>query len=481
VVANDTQLSRPLVRFGRRQSRGVLLGFSGLRLLAIGGALGIFVLAMFTLGGVGLAVSSPVWGVLLGVAFVRWNGEPLADGLPIAAHWGARSATKQTRYFVRATGPRPVGTMALPGDAAALRFHVDDPSGTAMIHDPHRRTLSAVVRVSHPAYVLLSPDDQQRRVDAWSRVLAGLAATGSCAGVQILESTLPDPGHGVREWWSTHATPGPSWPTEQYAKLMEQAAPASYTHRTLIVLTLDLRRAAKAIRDAGRGIAGAAHVLRGDMNNCAASLRAADLRTDGWLGPRELAAVIRETYDPQIDVAESSATLATAGPVAIDEHWDYLRHDSAYSSVLWISEWPRVDVAPHFLHSLVFLQGVRKTISIVAKPLGTGEALRSIRKEKVEYLTDANQNARIGKITDLSAEQEYADVLARERALISGHADLRFSGFVVVTARTRDELSAAVSATERAATQCGCETRVLAGQQAQAFAVAGLPLGRTVH
>ena len=80
-----------------------------------------------------------------------------------------------------------------------------------MVHDPHRQTLSAVVRVSHPAYVLLSPDDQARRVTAWSRVLAGLAATGSCAGVQILESTLPDPGQGVRDWYAAHGRRDGSW------------------------------------------------------------------------------------------------------------------------------------------------------------------------------------------------------------------------------------------------------------------------------
>jgi hypothetical protein len=149
--------------------------------------------------------------------------------------------------------------------------------------------------------------------------------------------------------------------------------------------------------------------------------------------------------------------------------------------VLWISEWPRIDVVPQFLHSLVFLQDVRKSISIVAKPLMTGDALRAIRKEKVEYLTDAQQSARIGKLTDFASEQEYADVLARERALVSGHADLRFTGFVAVTASSRDELATALSAAERAANQCGCETRVLYGRQAQAFTVAALPLGRSVH
>ena len=34
---------------------------------------------------------------------------------------------------------------------------------------------------------------------------------------------------------------------------------------------------------------------------------------------------------------------------------------------------------------------------------------------------------------DLSDRQEYEDVLVREQALIAGHADMEFSGFVTVT------------------------------------------------
>ena len=51
-------------------------------------------------------------------------------------------------------------------------------------------------------------------------------------------------------------------------------------------------------------------------------------------------------------------------------------------------------------------------------------------------LTDAATKARIGQIADLKEAQQMADLGAREQALISGHADLEFSGFVTVTAAT---------------------------------------------
>jgi len=134
--------------------------------------------------------------------------------------------------------------------------------------------------------------------------------------------------------------------------------------------------------------------------------------------------------------------LATAGPVAIEEHWDHLRHDSGFSAVLWVSEWPRIDVPPHFLHALTFAPGVRKTISITATPLSTAAAMRDIRKAKVEYLTDAAQKSRLGVVADLADAQELADVMTREQALISGHADLRFTSLIAITAPTKDQLDA---------------------------------------
>jgi hypothetical protein len=192
--------------------------------------------------------------------------------------------------------------------------------------------------------------------------------------------------------------------------------------------------------------------------------------------------MIRQAYDPksELDANSPGAKLASAGPVALSEHWSYLHHDSGYSTVLWISEWPRIEVAPHFLHALIFAPDIRKSLSLLARPLGTAEALRALRKEKTEIVTDAGHKARVGQVQDLSDVQEYHDLLQREQALIGGHADVEFSGFIVVTAASEEGLTQAVALIERSAGQSGCETRVLYGRQSQGFVVGALPLGRSV-
>jgi len=206
-----------LVRFGRRSSRGLLLGFSAARVACIGAAAAVFIPSLMVAGITGVAATAGLWFSLLCAAFVSWGGRPLIETAPTAAHFLVRRAQEQGAFVVRPDKPRPAGTMALPGDAAALRWLSDTATGAVMVHDPHEQTLTAIARVSHPAYVLLSPDDQSRRVQGWGRAVAGLAASGTGARVQILETAQPDSGRGILDWWTRqrafHAAP---WAVAQY-------------------------------------------------------------------------------------------------------------------------------------------------------------------------------------------------------------------------------------------------------------------------
>jgi hypothetical protein len=147
--------------------------------------------------------------------------------------------------------------------------------------------------------------------------------------------------------------------------------------------------------------------------------------------------------------------------------------------VLWVSEWPRIAVPPDFLHPLVFAPGVRRTLSIASRPQPTDAALRQIRREKTEAVADSAQKARVGQLADLSDSQEYDDLMARERSVISGHTDVEFTGLLTVTTPTAEALDAAVATITRAAAQASCEVRPLYGRQMQGFIAAALPLGRT--
>jgi hypothetical protein len=473
------------VKFSRLTRRGILLGLSAAQLTVLAVAVATIVAAVYAGGGMMLAYTAPIWATCVALTWIPIAGRPLVEWLPVGFWWLWKTTGGQLLYRRRIVTPRPEGTLALPGDMARLREYTDPTSGACMIHDPHGQTLTAICEVSHPAFILLDPGEQERRVTTWGRVLATACRSGRIATLQILERTLPDSGTGLAEWWAQHGTHDQSWASTTYAELIERAGPAGERHATTISLALNMRSAARQIRTAGGGIKGAAAVLRQEMGTLTTALRSADLNPSGWLTAGDLAVILRSAYDPAVAAAlerhgSIGRELATAGPVAVTETWSGLRTDSAHHTVLWISEWPRSLVYPGFLAPLALSSGIQRSISLLYTPLRSDIAARDIRKKKVEYISDATQRARIGQIEDAAQTAEYHDVLQQESELTAGHGVLRYSGLISVSAPTEAELEAAVAAIEQAAIQASCETRRLVGQQAQAFTAAALPLCRVI-
>lgn len=473
------------VQFSRLTRRGVMLGLSVPQVVILAVGILTVVGALYAGGGMLLAWTAPIWLVCAVLAWVPAGGRKLIEWVPIVARWVWRITGGQLLYRRRVVKPRPAGTLALPGGAAALREWEDAETGAAMIHDPHAATLTAIVGLTHPAFVLLDPGEQERRIASWGRVLATCCRSGRIARIQVTERTLPDAGTGLAEWWAEHGTGDDSWAATTYAELIERAGPAGERHATTLSLALDMKTSARQIRTAGGGIRGAATVLRQEMTTLTTALRTADLTVTGWLTPGEVAVILRSAYDPAAAPAlerhgQLGRDLATAGPVAVTETWDRLRSDSAHHAVLWVSEWPRSQVYPGFLAPILLSSGIQRTFSLICTPIRADQAARDIRKKKTELISDAAQRAKIGQIEDAGQTAEYHDVLQQEADLTAGHGVLRYTGLIAVTASTVDELDAAVAAIEQAAIQASCETRRLVGQQAAAFTVAALPLCRAV-
>lgn len=473
------------VKFSRLTRRGIILGLSLAQLVILSIGAITFVLALYAGGGQLLLYVSPIWVTSAALAWMPVSGRKAVEWVPIVLQWLLRLVAGQTMYRRRIIKPRPAGTLALPGDATALREYVDPETDAVMVHDPHAQTLTAILPVTHPAFVLLDPLQQERRVAGWGRVLATMCRSGRISRLQVLERTLPDSGAGLMQWWAEHGTDDGSWAARTYGELIDRAGPAGERHATTLSLALDMKAAARQIRSAGGGLRGAAALLRQEMTTLTTALRASDLKPGPWYTPAELAVTLRSAYDPAVAgtldrLGQLGAELATAGPVAVDESWDRLRTDSAYHAVLWISEWPRALVFPGFLAPILLSTGIRRAFSLVCTPIRSDQAARDIRRKKTEYVSDAAQRQRIGQIEDAQQSAEYQDVLQQEADLTAGHGVLRYTGLISISAPTSNELEAAVSAIEQASIQASLETRRLVGQQAAAFTVAALPLARAI-
>jgi hypothetical protein len=181
----------------------------------------------------------------------------------------------------------------VPGDANSLRQYTDPETGVLMVHDPHAQTLTVLRQITHPSFVLPDPGEQERRVQAWGRVLATGCRSGRIARIQILERTIPDSGSGLAQWWATQGVDDGSWVATTYKELINRAGPAGERHVSTLSLSLDMKAAARQIRTAGRGLRGAAAVLKQEMTTLTTALWAADLDASGWYTPGQLAIVLR--------------------------------------------------------------------------------------------------------------------------------------------------------------------------------------------
>ena len=125
----------------------------------------------------------------------------------------------------------------------------------------------------------------------------------------------------------------------------------------------------------------------------------------------------------------------------------------------------------------MLLGSVRRSVSVVMEPVSPSRAVRQVEQARTADLADSELRRRGGFLATARRAREEALVNRREEELADGHASFRFSGYVTVTAPTRDLLESACEETEQAAGQCRLELRRLYGEQAQGFTCT-LPLGR---
>jgi hypothetical protein len=225
------------------------------------------------------------------------------------------------------------------------------------------------------------------------------------------------------------------------------------------------------------------------------ALADADVSVDRVLGADELADLFRRAGRPgPVGVVPGPMAVADGlvdhssyraadpadpswpWPMTTDAEWGRLRTDGTWHATYWIAEWPRIEVGPDFLGPLL-LGPIRRTVSVVMEPLSPIRAMRQAEQARTADLADAELRRRGGFLATARRARESELAVRREAELAEGHAAVRFSGFVTVTAPTAEQLAEACDATEQAAGQCRLELRRLYGDQEQAFTYT-LPLGR---
>ncbi|HTZ09214.1 MAG TPA: SCO6880 family protein [Acidimicrobiales bacterium] len=476
---SDDDVGAGRYRFGPLERRGVVAGWRGGQIVAVAAGLVAAVAALRVSASVGGAAVAVV-AVAVGVAVATWPlaGRSAEEWAPDAARHARAELARSRR---RLAGPGAEITLLEVGTGAAQ---------VGVVWDRRHGTYGAVLRVGASGFSLLGQEEQTERVARWSAVLASTARAGSALHrLQWIETALPptaararpvvDGGDdlGTDAGAEIGADAGVAAARVSYAALCRAEEEAAWRHEVVLVLTVHARKSGRAVRAAGSGHGGACAVLLHEVAALRRQLRQADLGTETVLDRAAVAALVRRASAADGAVPVAAGAWRWPWPMAVEAQWGRLRTDDTWHVTFWVAEWPRLDVGPDFLSPLVLSSQARRAVSVVMEPVGTLAAARRIEQARTADAADAELRRRGGFLTTARRTRERATLARREVELADGHAQLRFTGYVTVTASDPEALERDCGAVEQDAARCGIELRRCYGDQLRAF-LCTLPLGR---
>lgn len=468
--------------FGRRDRGGLLLGFKATQLLTLAIGCGAVLIGLLTAGTRGGLIGFVVLAVAAVLALYPVEGRALVDWARPLANFGYTRLVNKSGYLGGASALHRCRNVRidLPGLGQHLRVYQARPFDGPVVALRMGNRWTVVLKVRGANYVLADRATQERRIADWGALLSQCGQEGSrIAALQWLERTVPDSGHDLEQWWHQHGDQTAPY-ASAYAELIGQAGPAATQHESYLAVSIDAHKLRRPIRQAGGGPEATTRVLLAEVTWIRQALARADIDVLGMVDAPQLARLIRGQYDPQsavlLDEHDRTPSPLTAGPMAAEPQWDHYRTDSGLHAVYWIAEWPSVPVEAAWIYPLIALGGLRRTVSVTAEPIPPSRSMRELRSQRVAKRADEAQRHRLGQVETAQDDEEYAALERREHELVRGHTEYRYTGWITVTATTRDDLESACASVEQAAVRSALELRRVYGEVDQAFLRASLPL-----
>lgn len=485
--------SRLTYRFGPLERRGLIGPVRVGQAAAVAlGALAAVALLDQMPSASGAALAIVVFGGALILATAPVAGRTLDEWAPLAASFALRRIRGGARFrspistrgqSSRAAGPTPPAVpVALRGARIVEVGYRDRHLGA--VSERGGRWLTAVLACRVEAFSLLDADAQERRLARWGLILSTAAST-PIRRIQWVERTAPAQGDELARW--LHAERDPAVPLrgtpmiESYLELIGSTARVTQQHEVLLAIQLDARRVREHGRDAGL------RALIDETERVAQGLEAAEVTVAGALSAGQLARALRTAFDPYVRAELAALETAdpdrdglaehNAWPLGAEEAWEHYRSDGAVHTTYWIAGWPRIDVSPMFMDALLGRSSTVRTVSVTFEPVEPGRSTREVEAAITRDQADQELRRRFGQSETARQRQAREATTRREAELAAGHAEVRLSGFVTVSARDRDDLRRASAEVLEHAARARLELHCMYGQQAEAFTFT-LPLCR---
>jgi hypothetical protein len=476
---------------------GVFLGLGLVQCVLVGGGITVAVVAISA----GLPLIGAVLPVACGAAlsFARVGGRPAWEWLPLGGGWVVRHLLWGERWFA----PLPLWPTQddeappLPPCLAGLSLHNvawHDGVWLGCVRDIEWHTLTAVVPVSAPRFVVESTGEQERLLAAWGDVLGQFAGDrGPVSHVGWSDLVRPSSLEQHVEWLGSlnRAVAHPD-ATDSYTELVEVAGANSTVHDVVVTVTVSRdrlrRRPDLADSDGGRGGDGMETLQRALGSAVDALLRgllSAGMGASDPLDAHGLQKLLRSRIDLSAGVGGCTTgrlaqrlglvPQAASGPLVVDTGWRHLRVDASWQRTFWVASWPRLAVPPCWLEPFIAAD-VTRAMTVVLVPVSTHQSRRRIERDLVKLESDAATKEQQGRRVDARHRRATDTLLEREQELIAGFPEMAYVGLVTVSASTEGQLEDHSEVVEQLARETGLELRVLDGRQDVAWAAA-LPFG----
>jgi hypothetical protein len=429
----------------------------------------------------------------VGIATAPVGGRTLEQWLPVAVAWLLRRLTGANQFRSRAptAGLKHANgrfmlvrdeDLTLPPALTGARI-VGLPYGGRMIGAVSERAgkrLTLLLACRAMSFALLDPDTQERSLHHWGGVLSSCADT-AVRRIQWLERTAPAEGDELSRWLlaqrDPHLAERGAPIMDSYLELIERTVEISQEHEILIAIQVDVTRLRAREWDA---IAAAAVE---EAERVAAGLRRTGAHVHGALTPGHVALLLRTSFDPYIRAdlpamnGKAQFDEFSAWPVAAAEGWDHYRAEGAVHATYWVAGWPRVDVGPLFLDPLLSHASAVRTVAVTFEPLPSDRSIREVEAQVTRDQAERALRARFGQTQTARQEQAYGATRRREAELAAGYGEVRFAGFITVSASHPEQLRTDCAQVKRDAARARIELHGMYGQQADAFTFT-LPLCR---
>ncbi len=487
-------------RFGPLERRGIFGGASAGQVAVLAGGLAVCVAILDSAPTVGGALTALVTALSAGaVAFLPMGRRTLQEWAPITASYLLRRAAGAATFRSRAPAQGRIARHKPERRWELLDITPDPPrslrgirvleaeygqQGLGIISDRNGRWLTAVLACQVVAFALLDPEAQERRLARWGLLLSG-ATSSPLRRIQWIERTAPAQVDQLARWLAAERDPAiPLRGTpmvESYLELIGTTAKISHEHEILIGIQIDSRR----VRDRGRHAA--TRALIDQAEHVAQGLEAAEVRVLGALSGGHLARALRTAFDPYAraelaavqtaDPDRQGVEESSGWPVGARESWEYYRSDGALHATYWIGAWPRVDVPPMFMDSLLGRSSAVRAVAVTFEPIAPERSTREVEAAVTRDRADRELRRRIGQSDTARRRQAEEATLRREAELAAGHGEVRLAGFVTVSGRDQEDLHRGCAEVLEHGARARVELHRMYGQQADAFTFT-LPLCR---